>query len=67
MAALFEPLAGIGPADKSPRGFVSRHLIVGPVMAALYTRPELLSDPVFHRELERLMLGCASQEPVGTG
>jgi hypothetical protein len=34
-------------------------------MAALYTRPEQSSDPVFHGELERLMLGYAS--PVGTG
>jgi AcrR family transcriptional regulator len=67
VAALFEPLASFGPADKSPRGFVNRHLIVGPVMAALYTRPELLNDRAFHRELERLVLGYASQAPVGTG
>jgi len=66
MAALFEPLAAIGPADQSPRGFVNRHLIIGPVMAALYTRPELLSDPAFHGELERLMLGYGFQRGIGT-
>ena len=65
VAAMFEPLAGIGPADDSPRGFVIRHLIIGPVMAALHMRPELLGDPVFHGELERLVLCYTAGDSAG--
>jgi AcrR family transcriptional regulator len=64
VAALFEPLATIELADRSPKGFVSRHLIIGPLMAALYTRPELLNDPDFRRELERLTLSYAVTRPA---
>lgn len=65
VAALFEPLAELGPVDDSPKGFIVRHLIIGPVMAALHLRPELLRDPAFLGELERLMLCYTSKGGVG--
>jgi hypothetical protein len=54
---LFEPLAQIGAINsKSPRGFIMRHLLIGPAVAALFTQPDLLARADFRRELVRLLV-----------
>ena len=66
LAQLFEPLANIGASGgRSPRGFVTRHLLIGPVVAALFTRPELLAKTEFRRELVKLLVAYSDSEPSG--
>ncbi len=63
IASLFEPLGAFKSeqGDETPRAFIMRHVMMGPVIAALFTRPELFGDPTFSDELARLILGYGEE------